>query len=42
VEGLSYQEVAAVMEMSVSAIESLLFRAKQNLKNSLRSYYTSL
>jgi RNA polymerase sigma factor (sigma-70 family) len=41
VEGLSYQEVAAVMEMSVSAIESLLFRAKQNLKNSLRSYYTS-
>ena len=35
VEGLSYQEVAAIMSVSVSAVESLLHRAKQNLKKTL-------
>lgn len=38
-EGLSYQEIAAIMEVSLSAVESLLFRAKQNLRKSLRFYY---
>jgi len=38
-EGLSYQEIAAVMQVSLSSVESLLFRAKQNLKKSLRFYY---
>ncbi|MBK7098036.1 MAG: RNA polymerase sigma factor [Sphingobacteriales bacterium] len=35
VEGLNYQEVSEVMEVSVSAIESLLHRAKGNLKKIL-------
>ncbi len=38
-EGLSYQEICAVMEVSLSSVESLLFRAKQNLKKTLRHYY---
>ncbi|CAN5186357.1 RNA polymerase sigma factor [soil metagenome] len=39
VDGLSYQEVADVMEMKIPAIESLLHRAKQNLKKLLSDYY---
>jgi RNA polymerase sigma-70 factor (ECF subfamily) len=35
VEGLSYQEVSEVMETSVSSVESLLHRAKNNLKRIL-------
>jgi DNA-directed RNA polymerase specialized sigma24 family protein len=31
-DDLSYQEIAAVMNISVSAIESLLFRARTKLK----------
>ncbi|MGN6421577.1 MAG: RNA polymerase sigma factor [Pseudobacter sp.] len=34
-EELSYQEIAQVMELSVSAVESLLFRARQNLRKLL-------
>lgn len=34
-EDLSYQEVSEVMQTSVSAIESLMHRAKQNLKKIL-------
>jgi RNA polymerase sigma factor (sigma-70 family) len=34
-EGLSYQEIADVMNISVSAVESLLFRARQNLRKLL-------
>ncbi|HOK86951.1 MAG TPA: sigma factor-like helix-turn-helix DNA-binding protein [Tenuifilum sp.] len=29
---LSYKEIAEVMETSVSSVESLLFRAKNNLR----------
>lgn len=39
VEGLSYQEVAEVMEISLPAVESLIHRAKENLKKQLHSYY---
>ena len=39
IECLSYQEISEVTEMSVSAVESLLFRAKQNLKKILADYY---
>jgi len=39
VEGLSYDEVAEVMKTSVSSVESLLFRAKQNLQKLLADYY---
>lgn len=38
VEGLSYQEVAAIMQTSLSAIESLLHRAKSNLKEILKNF----
>jgi RNA polymerase sigma factor (sigma-70 family) len=39
VEGLSYQEIVEVMQTSLSSVESLLFRAKSNLRKSLGSYY---
>jgi RNA polymerase sigma factor (sigma-70 family) len=38
-EGLSYQEISEVMGSSISSIESLLHRAKNNLKNMLTAYY---
>lgn len=37
VEGLSYQEVSEVMESSVSSVESLLHRAKNNLRRILEN-----
>ena len=39
VEGLSYQEVSDVMKTSVSSVESLMHRAKNNLKKLLENYY---
>ena len=39
VEGLSYQQVGEVMETSVASVESLLHRAKSNLKKLLEDYY---
>lgn len=39
VEGLPYQEIAEVLETSVSSVESLMFRARKNLKQKLKSYY---
>jgi len=30
-EGKSYEEIAAIMEVSISAVETLLFRARRNL-----------
>ncbi len=38
-ENLSYKEIAEVMKISLSSVESLLFRAKKNLQKSLISYY---
>ncbi|WP_167616240.1 RNA polymerase sigma factor [Maribellus sediminis] len=38
-EDLSYQEIADVMELSVSSVESLLFRAKKNLQKKLYTCY---
>jgi RNA polymerase sigma-70 factor (family 1) len=38
-EGLSYQEIADVMHISVSAVESLLFRARQNLRKLLEKHF---
>jgi len=38
-ENLSYSELADVMDISVSSVESLLFRAKQKLKELLGDYY---
>jgi len=39
IECLSYQEISEITGMSVSAVESLLFRARQNLKKILSDYY---
>ncbi|MEC4003484.1 RNA polymerase sigma factor [Flavobacterium sp. SUN052] len=39
VDGLSNQEVAEIMEMSISAIESLIFRAKSSLKEKLSNKF---
>ena len=38
-EGFSYQEVAEIMGTSVSSVESLLHRAKNNLQKKLQHYY---
>ncbi len=38
-EGLSYLEIAAVMETTLSAVESLMGRAKNNLRKILKDYY---
>lgn len=40
-ENLSQPEIAAVMNISVGAVESLLSRAKNNLKKILTEYYRS-
>jgi len=42
VEGLSYQEISEVMETTVSAVESLLHRAKTNLRKELKTFYDQL
>ena len=39
IEGLSYTEIAAVMQVTTPSVESLLFRAKQNLQKSLKAEY---
>lgn len=39
VEGISYEEVASIMNVTLSSVESLMFRAKQNLKQTLEKYY---
>jgi len=40
VEGLSYQEVAEIMNTTLSAVESLLHRARTNLREILKKIYT--
>lgn len=39
IDGQSYAETATIMDQSVSAIESLIFRANKNLRNLLSEYY---
>lgn len=41
-EGLSYHEIGEVMESSKSSVESLIFRAKQNLKKLLEGHYETI
>jgi len=38
-EGLPYEEIAAVLGCSVSAVKSLLHRARETLKEQLRGWY---
>jgi RNA polymerase sigma-70 factor (ECF subfamily) len=40
IEGLRYDEVAEVLDLSSSAVDGLLQRAKKNLQNQLINYYT--
>lgn len=42
VDGLSYQEVSEIMNTSVSSVESLMHRAKTNLRKRLEDYYKGL
>ena len=35
IEGMSYQEVCMTMDLSKSSVESLIFRARKNLRKSL-------
>lgn len=39
IDGKSYQEVAEITKRSLSSVESIMFRAKKNLQNSLENYY---
>jgi len=39
IEHLSYVEITEVMKISLSSVESLMFRAKQNLQKTLSDYY---
>lgn len=39
VEGLSYRQISEVMEVTEAAVDSLLHRAKSNLKKHLENYY---
>ncbi len=39
VDGMSYQEVCDITEKSLSSVESLMFRAKKNLQDSLENFY---
>jgi RNA polymerase sigma-70 factor (ECF subfamily) len=38
-EQQSYKEICEIMELSLSAVESLIFRAKQNLRQQLEELY---
>lgn len=40
-EGLSYEQIAEVMQKTLSSVESLMHRAKRNLKKDLYDYYKS-
>ncbi|HEX8516104.1 MAG TPA: RNA polymerase sigma factor [Bacteroidia bacterium] len=39
VEGLKNSEISEIMQLSVSSVESLLFRSKQNLQKQLSHYF---
>jgi RNA polymerase sigma factor (sigma-70 family) len=39
IEGLSYQEISEVMKLTVASVESLLHRARKNLRKTLETFY---
>ena len=41
-QGMNYKQIAETMALSVSAVESLLSRARGGLRNKLQSYYTQI
>ncbi len=40
-DDLTYKEISGVMDISLSSVESLIFRARQNLQKKLNTYYIS-
>jgi len=40
-EGLAYEEVADIMNLTIKAVEALMHRAKENLRKKLQHYYTN-
>lgn len=38
-EDFSYKEIAELMQVSISSVESLIFRAKKSLKTKLENYF---
>ena len=40
-EGLSYDDTADIMNVTVKAVEALMHRAKENLRKQLQYYYTN-
>ncbi|MFY0652849.1 MAG: RNA polymerase sigma factor [Cyclobacteriaceae bacterium] len=38
-DGLSYKEISDTLDVSLSSVESLIFRAKRNLRKQLSGYY---
>lgn len=41
-DGMSYKEISETMDLSVSSVESLIFRAKKNLRKKLFNYYKKI
>lgn len=39
IEGLSYQEISEIMNLTVAAVESLLHRSRKNLRSMLETFY---
>jgi len=39
IDNLSYKEISEIMKLSLSSVESLIFRARENLKKQLSSFY---
>ena len=39
IEGLSYQEISEIMKLTVASVESLLHRARKNLRKYLETFY---
>lgn len=42
IEGLSYAEIADIMQTSTAAVESVLHRARQGLRKKLEGYYNKM
>lgn len=40
--GFNHEEIAAIMKKTVSSVESLIFRAKKNLKTILHKFYSEI
>jgi RNA polymerase sigma factor (sigma-70 family) len=39
IEGLSQQEICTILNLRITAVESLIFRARKNLQQKLKGYY---